>query len=168
MTFVVNRHYINKRRRTRGFYRFAVMHFSRVKLKHFYLTHTIFIILLTVLLENISLNVQRWFSVTSVCVESGESPSASWEGGHVCASPHSSSTTFVIIKFSESRFCLSDTLRGSCEKTIFAVNMSEEGKTAETNVFHQGKDWESGKPIQNNSICQRFPLSHLWWRTPGG
>lgn len=79
----------------------------------------------------------------------GEFPETE-QGGPVCASPGSSSSPFVIIKFSESRFCLSDTSRGSCEKTIFPVKTSEGGKAAETNVFHQGRDSLKGYSKQSH------------------
>lgn len=76
----------------------------------------------------------------AVCVlELGESPSVTRQRGCVCASPHSSSAPFVIIKFSESRFCLSDTFRGSCEKTIFPARTSEEGKQQKQMCFIRGK-----------------------------
>lgn len=90
---------------------------------------------LALLVENLSM-VQYGVRV----LRSGESPSVSEQGGPVCASPGRSSSPFVIIKFSESRFCLSDTSRGSCEKTIFPREDVWGGKAAETNVFHQGKD----------------------------
>lgn len=73
-------------------------------------------------------------------LRAGESPSVTELCSPICASPGCSSLPFVIIKFSESRFCLSDTLRGSCEKTISPREDVWGGKAAETNVFHQGKD----------------------------
>ena len=50
---------------------------------------------------------------------SGESPSVTEQGRPVSASPGSSSAPFVIIKFSESRFCLSDTSRRRLWKDHF-------------------------------------------------
>lgn len=62
--------------------------------------------------EDVSVNVVISFSVMSVRLE--DSLSVTEQDDPACASPGSSSSPFVIITFSESRFGLSDTSRGSC------------------------------------------------------
>lgn len=99
-------------------------------------------------------------------LRSGESPSVTEQGGPVCASPGSSGSLFVIIKFPENRFCLSDTSRRSCERP-FSLRGRLRRESSRNKCVSSGKR-QPGKAIQNNSICQRFPLSHLRWRTLGG